>query len=276
MPAQFDLTEKQICECPVLAVSNLTADIYLMRLYCPPISENVRPGQFVNIKVNEEFIPLLRKPFSVCRRSREQGWIEVLWKIIGKGTEIMAHSRTGDSINLLGPLGRGFLLPDEMEHALVVGGGIGVAPLPFLCEELLLKGTTVTVFLGAKTKDELSLVSEFQQMGLEVQAATEDGSYGRKGLVTDMLLETLTDKGAFNKCHIYSCGPNGLLKRLMHITADYDVEGQVCTETMMGCGFGICMGCPVVAADPEKYGRKYYLTCLDGPVFNARDIILDG
>ncbi|MFQ6112671.1 MAG: FAD-binding oxidoreductase, partial [bacterium] len=189
MPKTKNNFLKGIFNCPVIFVKNLVGEIYLMRLHCPPMAKIVTPGQFVNIKVNNDLIPLLRKPFSVCRRHASKGWIEILWKTVGRGTEIMAGYKAGEKVNVLGPLGRGFYIPPDMQVALLVGGGLGVAPLPFLCEEVLGSGKSAFVFLGAKSADELSLMDVFQHMGAEVFTATEDGSEGKCGLVTDFLTD---------------------------------------------------------------------------------------
>ncbi|MFQ5824985.1 MAG: dihydroorotate dehydrogenase electron transfer subunit [bacterium] len=247
-----------------------------MRMECPYLAKIVEPGQFINIKVNNEFIPLLRKPFSVCRRNIDEGWIEVLWKIVGKGTEIMAGYRAGDVVNVLGPLGRGFYMPPDMHYALLVGGGLGVAPLLFLCEEILKAGKSVLVFLGAKSVDELTFIDVFLQMDVEVYFATEDGSKGKSGLVTDLIIEYLKQEKDLNRRHIFSCGPVGLLNKMIKISDEFNLEGQISIETMMGCGFGICMGCPVRVRGEQTGGGLFKLACVDGPVFNAREVWLDG
>lgn len=270
-------SSKGIFNCPVVFVKNLVDSIYLMRMHCPSIAKNVTPGQFINIKVNDELIPLLRKPFSICRRSTNEGWIEVLWKIVGKGTRIMSEYRVGESINVLGPLGRGFDIPPGMQKALLVAGGLGVAPLPFLCEELGNAGISVVVFLGAKSVDGLSFIEVFKQMGVEVIITTEDGSQGEPGLVTDALKNYLNQRLTPNhQWYLYSCGPTGLLNEIMEITEKFNIKGQISTETMMGCGFGICMGCPVKAREDYANVDFYKLTCVDGPVFDAREVILNG
>lgn len=245
-----------------------------MRLRCPPVAETALPGQFVNIKVNQELTPLLRKPFSICRRSRQHGWIEVLWKIVGKGTEIMSRFQPGQSVNLIGPLGRGFTLASSQTRALLVGGGLGVAPLPFLCEELLADNIEVEVFLGARTAAELSMVGFFEEREVPVRFATEDGSAGHRGLVTELVLNRLASLSRPEQAHIYSCGPTGFLNAMMSISATHGIPGQVSIETIMACGFGICVGCAVRTRDPKPGKPQYKLTCIDGPVFEAGEISL--
>lgn len=263
-------------DCPILSVQNLSGAIYLMRLHSPVIPQNAHPGQFVNLKVNDEFTPLLRKPFSVCRRDAAAGWFEVLWKIVGKGTEVMSRLQAGGQINVLGPLGHGFKISPDLELAILVGGGLGVAPLPFLCDELLKMGKKVEVFLGAKTENELALVDEFLQMGVEVFITTEDGSIGHQGLITELLVERLTQRSLPERVNFFSCGPTGFLNSMILLSQNFGIPGQMAIETMMGCGFGICVGCPVRVRDPQPGERLYKLTCIDGPVFDAQEVILHG
>jgi dihydroorotate dehydrogenase electron transfer subunit len=263
-------------DCPVLSIKNLVGEIYLMRMHCPAIAQQVLPGQFINIKVNNEFIPFLRKPFSVCRRDAKKGWLEVVWKIVGKGTQIMANFQAGESINVIGPLGKGYHIAADLPVALLVAGGLGVAPLPFLCEELLKQRKPVELFLGAKSHHELSFVEEFQEMGANVFVATEDGSVGKKGLVTELLMERLAQQPSLKNGTFFGCGPTGLLNRMTQISADLNMQCQIAIETMMGCGFGICVGCPVRIRNPRTGESPYKLTCIDGPVFDAREVLLDG
>lgn len=269
-------SKKGIFDCLVLSVKNLVGEIYLMRMSCPAVAESAVPGQFVNIKVNNELEPFLRKPFSICRRSEKEGWIEVLWKIVGKGTEIMSRYQPGEVVNLVGPLGRGYSIPPDLQTALLVGGGLGVAPLPFLCAEIQKLGKPVEAFLGAKSDNELTMVEAFKDFGSEVYLATEDGSLGKRGLVTEILLERLNQITVLQGVYLYSCGPNPLLQAIMDISEEWSVGGEIAIETMMGCGFGICMGCPVQARDGKTGGGVFKLTCVDGPVFNTTEILLDG
>jgi len=269
-------SRKGFHDCPILSIKNLSGAIYLMRLHSTVIAQNAHPGQFVNLKVNDEFIPLLRKPFSVCRRDAAAAWFEVLWKIVGKGTEVMSRLQVGGQINVLGPLGQGFTISPDLELAILVGGGLGVAPLPFLCDELLKMGKKVEVFLGAKSERELALVDEFLQMGVEVFITTEDGSIGGQGLITELLIECLRQKRLPERTSFYSCGPTGFLNSMIRITENFNIAGQMAIETMMGCGFGICVGCPVRVRDPQPGEQLYKLTCIDGPVFDVREVILHG
>jgi dihydroorotate dehydrogenase electron transfer subunit len=269
-------SRKGFYDCPILSVTNLSCAIFLMRLHCPAIAQSALPGQFVNIKTTDDVIPLLRKPFSICRRDASAGWIEVLWKVVGRGTEIMSRYRVGESVNLLGPLGNGYTVAPDLQLAILVGGGLGVAPLPFLCEELLKNKKKCEVFLGAKTEQELSFVQEFLESGVEVFLTTEDGSEGVRGFITELLMERLRGREIGERAEFFSCGPTGFLNSMINVSETFNIPGQISIETMMGCGFGICVGCPVKVRDPRPGERLYKLTCVDGPVFRADEVLLHG
>ncbi len=269
--------QKGVYNCQVLFNKNLSDEIYLMRLYCPEIADCSVPGQFVNVKVNREFIPLLRKPFSICRRNSREGWFDILWKVVGKGTSVLSGSQKGDFVSVIGPLGHGYNIVPDLRKALLVAGGLGVAPFPFLCDELLKAGKSIRVFIGTRHQKELALVENLQSLPIELQITTEDGSAGSQGLVTDALIQYLSELDDLSHTLIFSCGPIGLLKRICEISDDYNIGSQVALETMMACGFGICMGCPVRLRHPQPNSSQVYkLTCIDGPVFDAKEILVNG
>ncbi|MFQ5677820.1 MAG: dihydroorotate dehydrogenase electron transfer subunit, partial [bacterium] len=177
-------------------------------------------------------------------------------------------------LNLIGPLGCGYTIPSDMHTALLVAGGLGVAPMPFLCEEAQTHGKGVEVYLGAKTASELSMVDVIKDLGVEVFISTEDGSLGKRGLVTEILLDRLEKLPSSRGVHLFSCGPNSFLQAMIAISEKRGIRGQVAIETMMGCGFGICVGCPVRVRGGDR-GGLYKLTCVEGPVFDAMEIVLD-
>ena len=260
----------------MLALERLSGATCLMRLDCPEIARTAFAGQFVNLRVHDFVVPLLRRPFSLCRRQRDDGWIEVLWKVVGEGTRILTQRRVGESVDVLGPLGQPFRLAPPSARALLVAGGIGVAPLLFLCEELITAGVDVEVFLGARTAVELSGVNLFEEMGVEVDLSTDDGSLGRRGFVTVAVEERLQELGEVGNVWLYGCGPEPMLARVDDIALCWQVNGQVSVETVMGCGFGICMGCALPARDGNPGGGIYKLACVDGPVFRAGEVVLHG
>jgi dihydroorotate dehydrogenase electron transfer subunit len=267
---------KGIFDCKVLSIENLSDDIFRMKLHCPEIAVNAMAGQFVNIKVNNEFIPLLRKPFSVSSCDAEKGWFEIVWKVIGKGTRILSEQSPGKILNVIGPLGSSFQIPENISKVLVVAGGLGVAPFPLFCRQALSTNKNIEVFLGARDRGSLVLIDDFQAMGIECYLATEDGSTGRKGFITELVTERLQTFASLEPVMLASCGPMPFLRAMQNISVKLGVTSQISIETMMGCGFGICMGCPVGDAESSPDRPAYKLTCLDGPVFNADEVLLHG
>jgi len=265
------LTRPGIYECPVVQIDEVARGIFLMRLENPAISRAAQPGQFVNLRVRDEAIPLLRRPFSVCRTNREAGTFDLLWKIYGTGTELMTKAQPGDCANALAPLGNGFSISSTIKNAIVIAGGLGVAPMPLLIENLRQLKVDVKVLLGARTDNELWGEEIFQSLGARVSFATDDGSRGYKGFVTSLLQEELKKN---REVEIFACGPMPMLAKVSQICLEAQVSAQLSIETMMGCGFGICMGCPMIPAKGVKEHGRYLLACLDGPVFHAGEVAL--
>lgn len=248
----------------IIRSEKLGAEIYRFTVKAPDIAAEARPGQFVMIRVGEGLDPLLRRPFSV-HQVVEGGLIQILFKVVGKGTAQLSKLQTGGDLDILGPLGRGFMIGTAQSHCLV-GGGIGIAPLVYLVKQLLKKNepATIKVLLGARTKDEIYvLANDFGSLGLEVLTATEDGSLGIKGLVTD-LMSSLPESPDM----IYSCGPYPMLRAVAIVSKAKSWRCQVSLEAIMACGLGACLGCTVLGADMQGYVH----VCKDGPVFNTEEI----
>ncbi len=234
------------------------------------------PGQFVMVKVGDGLSPLLPRPFSIHRlieRGGEVTGIELLYKMIGPTTDKMGRLAAGDTIRVLGPLGRGFSLPRGSGAVALTGGGIGIAPLVFLASYLMKNGIgpeRIKIFLGGRLLEDLLCAGEFKQMGLQVYTTTEDGSAGEKGLITRPLERSVKSRAVDL---IYACGPMGMLQGVSALAAENKVACQVSIETIMACGMGACMGCAVKSkADPDGKCRR---ACLDGPVFEAAQISLE-
>jgi dihydroorotate dehydrogenase electron transfer subunit len=238
--------------------------------------ETARPGQFVMVKIDSGFAPLLRRPFSIHRLidpGDGGAGIELLYKMVGPTTDQMGGLRPGDTLSLLGPLGRGFTVPPGPSRAALVGGGIGIAPLVFLASGLIAGGHgpgSISAFLGGRSVADLLCADDFAEMGLQVSTTTDDGSAGEKGLVTEPLERALA---AGDIDRVYACGPVGMLKGVAALAEKYPVACQVSIETYMACGMGACMGCAVKSKDPLEDKCRH--ACLDGPVFDAAQIILD-
>lgn len=212
------------------------------------------PGQFVNIHLDGHY---LRRPISIC--DWDEKHITLLYKVVGHGTEKMSQLTVGTILDLLTGLGNGFTVNEKSEHPLLVGGGIGLAPLYGLAKRV----GSCMVIIGSATKEELFYVEEFRKLGAEVIVATDDGSEGIKGFVTDALSSLISHLSSLD--YFYSCGPMPMMRALCRAVDGMD--GQLSLEERMGCGFGACMGCSVNTADGPKR------VCKEGPVFRKEEVI---
>lgn len=240
----------------------LDNQIFLLKIKCPEIARNITPGQFLNIRVSESYYPLLRRPFSVC--DVEGDFFYILFNVFGEGTKILANKHYGDLIDVLGPLGHGFNVEGNYKTAVIVGGGLGAAPFPYMIRTLNGK-KNIFSFIGGRTYKDI--ITHGMQ---NISIATDDGSLGFKGNVVDLLKENIEILNS-SAVKIFGCGPNAMLKSLKEFCVNNNYECEVSTECAMACGFGICQGCPIQStADPEKY----LLVCKDGPVFNIKDVVI--
>jgi dihydroorotate dehydrogenase electron transfer subunit len=246
---------------------------YKMLLSCPDIARAAYPGQFVNMKVSDTGEPLLRRPLGVHRIQGRN--IEVIYEIVGQGTALLAQRKAGEYLEVIGPLGNGFSResgPDSQAKKILVAGGMGIAPLIFLAQSLAKpripdsKPKTLAL-IGAKTKDGILCEKEFRKLDCDVKIATDDGSRGFKGKVTDLLKHLLPITNYRLPITIYACGPRPMLKEVAKISQQYRIRAQVSLEEHMACGFGACMGCAV------KTSQGYKRVCKEGPVFQADEII---
>lgn len=233
----------------------------------PAISKEARPGQFVMVKCSEGLIPLLRRPLSFHRIEKKS--FELLYQVIGKGTELLSQKRKGEKLDIIGPLGNGFDIhpAESVKHeTLLVAGGIGIAPLLALAQKLKDSNIHFTTLIGAKTRSHVLCADKLEKLGSTIKIATEDGSLGHKGFITDILKNMLAAKSA-KLTNLYACGPRNMLKKIAEITKSKKTMCQVSLEERMACGSGVCLGCAVKTATGIK------MACKDGPVFNAGDII---
>jgi len=225
------------------------------------IAKTAMPGQFVEIKVSDGTDPLLRRPISIHGVSK-QG-VRLIYEVIGSGTQLLSERNAGDFLDVIGPLGNGFKY-DKRENILVAGG-MGVAPLVFLAEKIKLDRPIVLV--GARKKEQVLCSQEFKTLGCKLMLATDDGSLGFKGKVTDLLKEILLKKSQADKpVSIYACGPQPMLKAVALLSCANNIVSQLSLERHMACGFGACLGCVV----STKTGYKR--VCKDGPVFSGEEL----
>ncbi|MBC2695234.1 MAG: dihydroorotate dehydrogenase electron transfer subunit [Desulfobacteraceae bacterium] len=232
---------------------------------------SAKPGQFIMLRFADQINPLLRRPFSIHRLISRDGNIvglEALYKVVGKCTKKLSMCVEGDIIDIIGPLGNSFTTSDNYNNVFIVAGGVGVAPMLFLAS-CLQQNTDVSkfsVFLGSRSKHDLLCKDDFSRLGIKVLIATEDGSTGKKGFVTDILETSIKEN---HPDIIYGCGPTAMLKALALISEMHSIPCRVSIETIMACGIGACLGC---AVESKKTPEKYLHTCLNGPVFDTKEI----
>jgi dihydroorotate dehydrogenase electron transfer subunit len=256
-----------------------------LTLVAPGIAEHARPGQFVHVLAGQDRSFPLRRPFSIHRVERwggsggPPGWspggsggsalgtVEIVFDVVGAGTLALSRLRPHDMVDLLGPLGRPFTPPPAPTGCVLVGGGYGTAPLFFLATELRTRRCRVDFVVGAASAARLLDAMEAKRLGHSLTVTTDDGSAGRRGLVTDPLGDLLARTGAGQ---VYACGPMPMLAAVSRVAAAAGVPCQVAVEEQMACGTGICFSCvlPVGPAEPTRMARS----CLEGPVFDGSAI----
>ena len=256
--------------CPVIGHDEIAAGHWMLTLEAPLIATSAKPGQFVNLKISDDLVPLLRRPLSICSVDTARGVILLVYRVVGSGTEKLSHVEADDKLSCLGPLGRPFDLTSG-GPMILVGGGVGMPPLYFAATRL--PRDRVRVVQGARDAQTLLFKEEFKMMGVDTVVTTEDGGEGIMGLVTDVLGEVLDDSdgGAAEIC----CGPTPMMKAVAAITRDREVATQVSLEERMACGFGVCVGCPVWIAPSDGSEQRYARVCTEGPVFDATEVFAD-
>ena len=283
---KFDLKTK------ILSNIEVAESHFRMELACPEIASIARPGQFIHLLIDQRHDPLLRRPFTIYRA--KNGSIEILFQTIGRGTHLLSRKRPGDEVRVMGPLGNSFFIPDELETAILVGGGIGIASLMMLAEELERKGKCSIGLIGGQNYRRILGVDELQSAGVEVHVSTDDGSCGYHGLVTELLRKILLNYASRITFHvgfdtlrtqpksrfthhasrIYACGPDGMLKSVAQIATEFHIPAQLALENRMACGVGACLGCVLKLKSPDG-GSEYKRVCIEGPIFDAQEIVWD-
>ncbi len=248
--------------CPVIGSRAVAEGVYVLSFSSARIAASVRPGQFLNIRADDTTDPLLRRPFSVYNVIGDE--VQVVFQIVGKGTSVLRRKHKDDPLDVLGPLGRPFTIDDgSYDTAMLIAGGLGVAPMPLTTHALRAAGKSIITLLGART------ASTVVSGGLEnVRIATDDGTGGYHGTVVDLARRALKEESV-SRMKIFACGPTAMLRAVAQLAQDTTVACEVSLEGAMACGFGICQGCPVELIDAPQ---KYALMCKDGPTFDARSV----
>lgn len=245
----------------------IAPDIYKMELQAPEITQKANPGQFLHIRCSDTVSPLLRRPISIAHVDEKTGKMGIIYRVVGEGTQLLCQKSPGNRVDIIGPLGRGFPLPNKDKTPVIIGGGIGVAPLFYLAKKI---PGPVTALLGFTTKQEAFGIEFLNSLGIEVIIATDDGTLGYKGFPTELLEECLKqyqDKSSFI---FYACGPKLMLSEVKAIAAREKIPAYLSLEERMACGVGACIGCSVKSSQ-----EGYKKVCKDGPVFEAGEIELD-
>ncbi|MGQ9630254.1 MAG: dihydroorotate dehydrogenase electron transfer subunit [bacterium] len=245
----------------VIENRHIKSRFYAMSLHSPQLSSESNPGQFIHIRCGDGLYPLLRRPFSI--HGTFEGGVEIIYEVVGKGTALLREKKPGDHVDVIGPIGRGFRIEGARKPAIIVAGGMGVAPLTFLARRI--PGRKL-VFLGARTLGLLLCREDFSSLGAEVFTATDDGSEGYAGFVSELLRNSLVENPRMGG-EIFACGPTSMLRAVSEVAEKYEIPAQVSLHNWMGCGVGACLGCAIKMRNSE-----YRRVCVDGPVFYAHEI----
>jgi dihydroorotate dehydrogenase electron transfer subunit len=246
-------------------------------LEAPWVAERAQPGQFIHVLPQSAEL-MLRRPFSIMAVNRSEGSVTIVFRVIGEGTSILSRESAGRILDIIGPLGNGFPMRTD-RPAVLVGGGVGIPPLVFLAESLIGGGLSsrpedeksIRVFLGARDLPTLVCLDDFRKIGIRPAIATEDGSEGVPGTVTDALNAGHSFR---KKTVVYACGPIPMLAAVAKWSKDRDFECWVSMENKLGCGIGACLGCSIPIRDSE--GNVHYeRVCCDGPAFDASHVAFD-
>ncbi len=255
----------------VIRHREIVPNYYELEFIAPSIAWEVMPGQFVNVRVSDSFDPLLRRPFSIYDVDKKLGSITVFYKVVGRGTRLLAQMPIQRPLDVMGPLGKPFSIPTEAEQVFLVGGGVGIAPLVYLARVLTMHQKKVKVLIGASSAGYLCGKAMFEKLGVPYLVATDDGSEGFKGRVTDLMVQQI----ASEKCDfVYACGPEPMLSMVTRLALEAGIPGEVSLEGRMACGVGACLGCahPIRVGDDFRYAK----ICHEGPVFRIGEVIFDG
>jgi dihydroorotate dehydrogenase electron transfer subunit len=255
---------------PITRCQELAPGLVTLQFHNPRVAGETKAGQFVNVLPKAGFLdPMLRRPFSVYWAEGNEA--EIIVQAHGRGTGILTKAREGETLDILGPLGRPWMIDsDDYMTAVLLIGGVGVASMPMLTRALDQKEVPIQTFYGARTKS-LFALEHLQNLHL----TTDDGSEGYHGSNV-MLLRSFLEKGSLELPKIFACGPTGMMRAAQSLAAEFGIPCEISLETEMACGIGICQGCPVLNEESvfQKTGKKFRLVCTDGPSFKAEEIVI--
>ncbi|MDA3880479.1 MAG: dihydroorotate dehydrogenase electron transfer subunit [Prolixibacteraceae bacterium] len=253
--------KKEVSDLLVTGNRKLNHDNFLIELKAATQVAEMHPGQFVNVKVDNSPDTYLRRPLSIHDINESSNTFSLLVKVVGEGTKQLSLIKEGETLNVVFPLGNGFKIPAKDEKILLVGGGVGIAPMMHMARESVKNGAEVHILLGARSKIDHILLDEFKDFGY-VHITTDDGTLGTKGFVVDHAV--FSGKETFNRIHC--CGPEPMMKAVARMAKRMNTECEVSLENMMACGFGVCLCCVTKTTEGNK------CVCTEGPVFNINDL----
>lgn len=264
MPEQFQI------DAPLLANRPLQGDTFQIDFHAPEIAANARPGQFVHVQIPGLQHRILRRPFSIYDTDASTGRLSVIYKTVGEGTRHLATiTAPGTVFNLLGPLGTPFTVPASDDKLAIVAGGYGCAATYLLAKHAPRKPL---VLIGGRSAIDVLLVREYQALGCDVRIATNDGTLGTKGFVTELLKDAIASNAV--TC-LAACGPNPMLKAVSDLALPAGITAEISLDHPMCCGIGACFACVLKVKDTNPDGWRYSRSCLEGPVYDARNVYWD-
>lgn len=252
---------KMVVEARIVRNTEIGVNVKELVLYAPEIAAQAVPGQFLHVRVADSYYPLLRRPLSISSADRIAGTVSTIYRVVGQGTACLAALSSKDSVDCMGPLGNGFVIHGQ--RPLLVGGGMGLAPLLFLAGALCPRPTEI--LMGGRTKEEMFWADMFHNKCDAIHITTDDGTLGSCGVTLDLLPEVLKS-GAFDV--IYTCGPRIMMEGVAKVAKTYNIPCQVSLEEYMACGIGGCLSCTCAGQDGLR--KK---VCTDGPVFWAQEVM---
>lgn len=246
----------------VVSNEKLCPRFYRLSLDAPELAKEVRPGQFIHIRTSQGLEPFFRRPFSVYRAQKH---VEIFYEPIGPGTELLSLMKKGDELDVLGPLGNPFTLPSkDIKQVVMIAGGIGIAPFLALSDVLKKRKIEMVLLYGGRTQGHVYPMKEFKDNGVNVFVATDDGSVGVKGRVSELFSRIDLD---VETTMVYTCGPNPMMAAVQKFCGQNGLNGEAACEEIMACALGACLGCSI----PTKSGFK--TVCYDGPCFDLQEVV---
>ena len=260
----------------ILDNQKVSSRYFKMTFLCPEIVKKGKAGQFLMLRVNEKYDPLLPRAFAIHRtKTKHPHSLEILYQTAGRVTRLMSYMKSGEELSIIGPLGNGFSIAQSKKRAIIIAGGIGVAPVYLLAEALKKANVQTDLFVGGKSKKDILCVNEFQSLGVKVKISTDDGSRGKKGMASELLKDFIKKENtdSLKQISLYACGPHAMLQSIAGLAETHSLPCQISMEAKMACGMGACQGCIVKTKASDKNDFSYQRVCKEGSVFNADEIL---